>query len=264
MIQATETVFVLTAIHERPHLLRPWVEQFECVADHFQVRYIIIDSSKSKSSSDALDLLPREVRMRVDCLRVPPSYYWARSISTAMDKFQAVSKGNDHVLLCNDDVRIASENIVELVNAHRPKTARSAISEREETSVLRLTWDRRRLKLVEPTGSGANSGTVKTDFLSGRCVLLDGDILRSAVRPRWRLLPQHYADFDYFNRLKCEGIELFVHKNIRYVDAERPSLLGELPVGWKARYFSPLSGERLLSKLGFYIPLILRSVVHAR
>ena len=264
MFPETGTVFVLTAIHERPYLLRPWIEQFERLSDCFKIRYVVVDSSESSSSSKELDLLSGEVRKRINFLRVPPNFFWARSISFAMDEFQSASSGNDHALLCNDDVRIAPENIVELLNAHRPKSARSGISEREQSSALRLTWDKWRLKLVEPSGLGTEFVAVKTDFLSGRCVLLDGDIIRSAVRPRWRLLPQHFADFDYFNRLKYQGFELFVHKNIPYSDAECPSLQSEFPTSWKARYLSPLSGDRVLSKVGFYAPLIARSLVHFR
>lgn len=251
---------MLTAIHERRHLLEPWLLQFERVLDKYNVKFVIVESSRFPYADDVLRGLSDDFSRRTEIVNVPQSHFWARGITRAMDEFSSFGDLSDRVVLCNDDVRFTVDAFESLVDFDVPNSAVSGVSTRDNVYTLRLNWDKNRHRLTGIVPCPGKAHLATTDFLSGRFVALDGGVLMGGIRPRWRTLPHHYADFDFFNRLKQGGSKLYVNFRAEYTDTESPSLLSNDTTGFFDRHFSRPSPNRLISRCAFYFPLIVRTL----
>lgn len=264
------TVHVLTPVHNRCVVTESFISDlFDQDIDE-GLRIVIIDDGSKDGTGEMLRARAQEAppHATLSVINGDGSWWWARSMATAISACRPHIGEDDVVVFMNDDISVPSGTLTELARSCRERSAVISASVRDVDNPTTLL-DRGALLhpmtlTVEPLPLDYSLGNFASlAVASGRTTVYPAKVFMKGVNIDYRRLPHHLADLEFSIRASELGFPILLAEDI-HVLSENNFTSQQSPASLWRRLTHVSSPDRLLSYWAFWrsvLPEIPRSLL---
>ena len=280
------TVHVLTPVHNRCVVTESFISDLFNQDIDEDLRIVIVDDGSKDGTAEMLRARAQEAppHITLSVINGDGSWWWARSMATAVSECRPHIDDDDVVVFMNDDVQLLAHTLRELLVATRSQMAivTASVLDAEQRDVVLdrgAKLDARYLAVLPIRLDEHLDAFTKVDVAAGRAVAFPAAVFTSGINVNYRRLPHHLADFEFSVRAARCGFPILLARDIhvysfndfartysqnpirRLFHISSPDRLSAYWAFW--RTVSPSqSRARTLSKLLRYriLPQVLRSL----